>query len=44
MSMAILHRYKLVPMPAVAVTPVSCSTSRIIRMANSRGVCFAAAR
>ena len=35
MSIAILQRYMFVPMPAVAVMPVRCRTSRIILMASS---------
>ena len=34
-SMAILHRYMLVPMPAVAVMPVSLRTVLTRRMVNS---------
>ena len=34
-SIATLHRYRFVPMPAVAVTPVSFKTSRIIFSASS---------
>ena len=34
MSMATFARYRLGPIPAVAVTPVSLSTSRIRRIAS----------
>ena len=37
MSMAILHRYILVPIPAVAVTPVSRNTWRIMVIAIACG-------
>ena len=38
MSMATLHRYRFVPMPAAATMPVVCSTSCIIIFASSLGV------
>lgn len=38
MSMASFARYRFVPMPAVAVMPVSASTSRTSFMASSWAV------